>query len=565
MLFLNPVVQADNAEIWHGRVNDLKIQWTESDIRVFNQDDKNPVFSARALAEQDFQQLEPRFRENDCIYQRQFNILSIVGNIASFKDVESLTCQTSSNSFENTRFFALNLRNGREVKLTDLFSETNIFNALLKDFLIQQNLSHHLKEPKTFENLRKILNRQDILFNDCVYNFDSVLPQFAFHYLKNNKVFVRLGLSSALKNCRFAHIERTVYLPIPKELKSIFIRAKSRKAGFLMAQAQKIAKARSTTIRFSPEKQNDSFQAIQQVEETPLRIVIASGVRVAEKPRSGTKIIGLLSIGTVIEVLEHTEKKEIISDVEEYWYQIQLKNGDKGWIFGSWTRPFEEKQAVTIYRRLIHERLKMDLIFADQADLTYFINKVAKQIQILETKGEFELLYLLSIKKSLDIITQLEAGAYQSKPYKNWLKEHQSYILSDESVGVFLLDPAVFWRLHDKYYPLPIAEKMAWTGVENAVASEMGNYLTAILDYLNESLVKYLKIYPKGIYAEEALNRIADSINPNHDYHETENQSDSSSELQQLLNILHSTVAQTDFPQTPKLLTKIEQLKERVK
>jgi len=565
--FSNSAQAGDTSVIWQATVQDLDIRWTESDITVFKQGDKTPIVSARDLAARDFQQWILENTEKFCTYQRQFTILSVVSTIASFQDTQSLSCQGVPQPLKYSRFIALNLVNGREVKLTDFFTESAIFQALLNDVLIQKNLAQ-TKKPETLKNLDNILNRQDIFLDDCIYSFDQALTQFAFHHIKKNKITVRLALSPVILGCQATHIERAFDLPIPNSLALALQQAKSSTLGFLMVQMEKIAKARSTTIHFSTVQNTDFSKNIQKdtqvIDEKPLRIVIASGVRVAAEPRSGTKIVGLLPIGTVVEILNRTEKPEIVDNIKEYWYQLKLTNGDIGWLFGSWTRPFEKKQAVAIYRQLAEERLNRDLAFADQVDLTHFLHRVIDEMQAPEIKGEFELLYLLSLKKSLKIINQLEGKAYQSKPYRSWLKEHKSHILSDESVGVFLLDPEVFWNLHDAYYPLPIAEKIAWTAADNAIAGEMGNYLIAILDYLDNSIVKYLKLYPKGTYVEEALNRISDSLDPNYTYFETENTPYSPDELQRLFKVLQRTVAKTGLSKASDIVDKINQLQARI-
>jgi len=263
LLCLAPMVAGDDKTIWHGETTgDLNISWTEADLTATGANG-NILFSARALAEKDFEAdflaAQSLDKDNPCDYQRSFTLLSVVGNIASLEDAQYVSCQSMPHPSIEVRFMAIDLaQSGKAVKLTDFFAESDIMKALLADAVIKSALKNSgAKTPATLMKLYEALEGIDITvkYNECEYSLaKNFLSRFAFHHVnKRNQVAIRLELPPIAHACNSTNINLGFYLPIPSALEKAFENARLGKAGFLMAWGKKFANQKSTEVFFSTE------------------------------------------------------------------------------------------------------------------------------------------------------------------------------------------------------------------------------------------------------------------------------------------------------------------------
>ncbi|RKZ43685.1 MAG: hypothetical protein DRQ41_04680 [Gammaproteobacteria bacterium] len=259
LLCFAPMVAGADNTIWQGDSGDLNIRWTEADITAMGADE-NILFSARALAEKDFeadflaeQSLD---KDNPCEYERSFTLLSVVGNIASLEDAQYINCQSMPHPSVETRFMAIDLaQSGQMVKLTEFFAKSDILKALLADAVIKSALKKSgAKTPATLTTLYEALEWSHITVKDCEYRLTAdFLSRFAFHHVKKNQVALRLDLPPVAHVCNSTNIKLGFYLSIPSAWKKTFDNARRGKVGFLMEQRQKIADQKSTKVSFSTE------------------------------------------------------------------------------------------------------------------------------------------------------------------------------------------------------------------------------------------------------------------------------------------------------------------------
>lgn len=63
--------------------------------------------------------------------------------------------------------------------------------------------------------------------------------------------------------------------------------------------------------------------------------------------RAGTsgedKIMSVINKGEKIHIISKSDKTSVVHDVEDFWYNVELRNGIKGWIFGAYISILEEK------------------------------------------------------------------------------------------------------------------------------------------------------------------------------------------------------------------------------
>ncbi|HEX8651106.1 MAG TPA: hypothetical protein VF708_09710 [Pyrinomonadaceae bacterium] len=265
--------QADRI-IWTGRSGGYTLRWSTTEIKASAA--KTPtdiLFSARAIAKKDFDEFNAVMTGTDdpsppdCTYERTFTLLSVVGSLVSLRDNYYSSCTGEAHPAGETRLLTLDLAKpgqvdydeemdtdinnpGKVIKLTDLFPETDIVQALLADPFVRKNmLNPEIKStPKTLEeflNSIAMTNSEEV----CLTIDNDWLTRFAFHHIENGKIAVRLGFSG-LGPCRERLTEIGLLLPIPTSLKSPLALAASAKEGFLATDIKRIAGGRVAKMLF---------------------------------------------------------------------------------------------------------------------------------------------------------------------------------------------------------------------------------------------------------------------------------------------------------------------------
>ena len=287
-------------EIWTGESGGFLIRWTTADLIAQSVSDKKAVFSARDFADKGFEQYYKSVKERKDLgkdlkaeidfYNRHFRLLSVVGSLISFEDnLDASSKILKLPAKENfayrdiieSRFLTIDLtkpgellylsdddepsseidltKPGKAIQLTDLFSEQDILQALLKDAIIKRAMSlakqsKQIKQPTNLGELLAVLEG-NLGVKNCPFDFaDDYLTRFAFHHVENDKVAVRLSLSSGNTACKGEKAQLGLLLPIPASLKESLTLADSNKQGFLMKQqAMKFTPKQETYVGFDDE------------------------------------------------------------------------------------------------------------------------------------------------------------------------------------------------------------------------------------------------------------------------------------------------------------------------
>ena len=349
LLCLNPIAVSADDTIWQGLSGGLNIHWTKADITAHHEG--NVLFSAKQDLAQKFFEKEVLDYANTgpvCEYTRTLTLLSVVGTIASMKDTFEQHCQRFIHGFH--QFITIDLTNLNEIlKLTDLFPESMILEALLADKIIKKVLKKNKTQPSTlgalFEAVEKnsLIIRDSELKEDCHFKFsESVLTQFAFHHLNNNQVAVRLALLPSSANCQWSQTQIGIYLPIPPSLKRSFKQAQNNQAGFLMKNLKSIAGEQKTTFYFS----TDTYTPYPAA---GTRVTTVNKVRLRSTPKvSRTNLIDMLDKGTVLNTLARSAFEENSKRYDkDYWYLVELESGKIGWVFGALTQITQRNPLMT--------------------------------------------------------------------------------------------------------------------------------------------------------------------------------------------------------------------------
>ncbi len=309
-------------------------------------------------------------------------------------------------------------------------------------------------------------------------------------------------------------------------------------------------------LQVSPPK-SDKIQGDEKGDEyektvVKQRIIIKSAVNMRSESKLNARRVGQLKFGTVVKELARSNSQEKIGRSKDYWYQIEKPNGKKGWVFGSMSIPFDAKQKSEIYLQIAQKRLQKKLNWSNQIDLLDFLTRAKEEVQFpAETAVELALLHLSSLQKTLE---QVEMDKQNKPPYAAWLKKQEQgqLIFYNEIGGNWIINADVFWRLHEAYYPLPVAESIAWAGANAPLGGECENFLECALEWTNSTTAKYLKYHPTGEQVGKALEQIVELLKSDAEM------SKEDVALPRLFAVLQATVEKTNHPKKAQVLRQIE-------
>jgi DNA-directed RNA polymerase subunit F len=241
------------------------------------------------------------------------------------------------------------------------------------------------------------------------------------------------------------------------------------------------------------------------------RITTASNVRVRSSPDTASEEVARLQLGTVVEELERSQGKAQVGPSEDFWYMVAAPNGARGWVFGALTAPFDAASRDEIYTRLASERAaRTDATFADASELVRFAERAAKEATGRGARAELEFARLRGLARSLTFLT---SGEQLEGPFKQWAAEHESEITYSEPSGEWYVRADSLWDLQAKYKELPLAERIAWEAAQTPLPGECEGDLTCDMYYLSATNGRYVKLYPRGAHAADALKSLEEMVN----------------------------------------------------
>ena len=246
--------------------------------------------------------------------------------------------------------------------------------------------------------------------------------------------------------------------------------------------------------------------------QTPARTLIttASGVRLRERPDTGSAEVGRLQLGLVVEELERSPDKSRVGAAEDYWYMVSAPGGARGWVFGGLVAPFDAARRDDIYLKLAAERVaNAAATFAELTDLVRFLDRAVREVTRREALAELELTRLVALARSL---ASIDFEEREKPPYKGWTAEHEREIVYSEPAGQWYVNSDRFWDLQKKYSGLPVAERAAWEGAQTPLPGECEGFLPCYLFAQSMTNGKYLELYPRGRYVDAALANVSELL-----------------------------------------------------
>ena len=294
------------------------------------------------------------------------------------------------------------------------------------------------------------------------------------------------------------------------------------------------------------------------------KITTVSAMRSRKAPQATADEVMRLKLGTVVSAIARSSNQDTISGKTDYWYRVNLPNGQTGWLFGGLLLDYDSRQREELLRQIIAARLKAENTdFLDRQEIYNLAASSLNDIKDANTRAEFELLKLLSLANT--------AGAFPNNmkdksPYREWLKAHAAEVIENEFAGGYNLRSSVLWALETKYHALPISDRIAWEAAENLEPSDCeGDQVCDFFHYDGE--IKYLGLHPKGAHAAEALKNVTEALTDDviHEANATGGDKyavDARTELRKQLTSLRLAVAKISSPEKTELLKKLERVKQ---
>lgn len=239
-------------------------------------------------------------------------------------------------------------------------------------------------------------------------------------------------------------------------------------------------------------------------------ITTASGVRARSTAATSGEEVARLPLGTILKQVDNDQRPAQSPNQNEFWYHLALPNSKDGWVLGSFLTRFDESRKGEIYRSIVRARLKIEpASFADYADLTRFVAAVLPEVTDRATLAELELSRWLALQKAFHTIEQ---GKLQQPEFQRFLKAHQAYAVYSDPGGEWLVKAELFWKLQKKYADLPLAETIAWAAATQSLPGECEGDDLCAMSSMNQTEGRYLQLYPNGKNAEEALDKLLQSL-----------------------------------------------------
>jgi hypothetical protein len=270
-----------------------------------------------------------------------------------------------------------------------------------------------------------------------------------------------------------------------------------------------------------------------------------------------------LKLGTVISAVARSTNQDTIGGKSDYWYRVNLPNGETGWLFGGLLLDYDAGRREQLLRQIFEARLKAENTeFADRDEIYNLAASSIAEAKDANTRAEFELFKLLALAKSAESVPN---NLRDKSPYREWHRAHGAEVIENEFAGGYNLKRELLWNLEAKYHTLPISDKIAWEAAHNMQPSDCES--DEVCDFfVTQDDIKYLSLHPGGAHATEALKELNDALTD--DVIGTANGKggdkyavEQRTELKKSLASLRLAVAKTAAPGKDELLRKLERIK----
>lgn len=293
------------------------------------------------------------------------------------------------------------------------------------------------------------------------------------------------------------------------------------------------------------------------------KITTVSAMRARTAPQISAEEIRRLKLGTVVSAIARSENQDTIGSKTDYWYRVNLPDGDTGWLFGGLLLDYTPEKRQDVLRQIIEDRLKAENTdFADRQEIYNLAVSSIKEAKDVNTRAEFELLKLLALANWAQTFANERSG--DKSQYQEWRTAHAAAVIPNEFGGGYNLRSKLLWDLEAKYHRLPIADRIAWAAAENPQPSDCeGDEVCHF--FVFSPAIKYLSLHPNGAHAAEALKNLNELLtdgviktanSKGGDQYAVKQRTD----LRKLLASLRLAVAKTSAAEKTEVLKKLKRI-----
>lgn len=299
-----------------------------------------------------------------------------------------------------------------------------------------------------------------------------------------------------------------------------------------------------------------------RLEPPQQKITTVSAMRVRRTPQVTAEEVSRLKLGTVVKAIARSTSQDNVGSKSDYWYRVNLPNGQTGWLFGGLLVDYSTAERQKIISNIIEARLKAENTeFSDREEIYNLAATAISEAKDANTRAEFELLKLLALANSAVTVFERDKS-----PYREWYKAHASELVLNEFAGGYNLRSELLWKLETKYHKLPIADRIAWEAARNPQPSDCeGDEVCHLFVMAGE--IQYLNLHPNGAHAAEALRDLTELLTDevigtaNDTGADNKYVVEQRTELRKVLTSLRAAASKTSAPEKSKLLEKLQRVK----
>jgi hypothetical protein len=231
-----------------------------------------------------------------------------------------------------------------------------------------------------------------------------------------------------------------------------------------------------------------------------LRVVTGTGLRVRAAPDTTSEVLEKLELGATAACLGRVGEA-VVGEKKGAFCRTRLADGREGYFFEPLTGPFDPARPEAAWQAIVDERT---------AALPYCAQKRKEDVWGFQRfllgraaaatgpadKARWELAELRLIKVQACLYLGGDARVYR-----------------DEAQGARLKREAL-WAFVDRAHGTPAAEEGAWLAVEHGHDFECEGYLPCYLAWKRNVEAEYLKRFPDGPHAQDAVRGIGEAARP---------------------------------------------------
>ena len=146
-----------------------------------------------------------------------------------------------------------------------------------------------------------------------------------------------------------------------------------------------------------------------KLDQAQAKITTVSAMRARRAPQVTAEEVLRLKLGTVVNAVARSANQDDIGGKTDYWYRVNLPNGQTGWVFGGLLLDYNAIQRKELLRQIIEARLK--------AENTDFADR--QEIYNLRLEGD-EVCHFFRIEGEIRYLSLHPKGAHAAEALKDF-------------------------------------------------------------------------------------------------------------------------------------------------